>query len=111
MVDNPNKVTPGGIVIPDTAESQPVAQVIAFGGGRDGSPSTDPSIHLKVGDLVVMQKYIGTKVEINGTICMLVKWYDIQGRFKFTDHNGVEFAPEIPDDFFSKQVDEKSALA
>jgi len=112
MIDNPNRVTPGGIIIPETAEQQPVAQILAFGPGRDGSPSTVPYGKIEVGDLVVMQKYIGTKVDLNGHICMLVKWYDVQGRFRFVNDKGVEFKPEIPDDFFVKSdEDTKTTLS
>jgi len=100
VVDNPNERTPGGIIIPQTAEQQPVAQVIDKGPGRKDAPSTIPE-DIEVGDLVILQKYIGTKVDLNGTICMMVKYYDVQGILEFYDRHGERFRPEIPEHFFT----------
>lgn len=101
LVDNPNKKTPGGLYIPDTAEAQPVAQVLAVGPGREGIPGTTPSV--EKGDLVVLQKYIGTKIDINGTVCLLIKWYDVQAKLKYTDSLKIEVKPDIPEEFY-KQI-------
>jgi len=111
-IDNPNKVTPGGIIIPETAEKQPLAQVIGFGPGCTGLPQTSPIGILKVGDIVILQRYVGTKVDINGQICMLVKWYDVQAKVIYRDADGNEFNPELPSDFFdtSRVTDKKSTL-
>jgi len=101
-IENPEKVTPGGIIIPDTAEKQPLCQVIGFGTGIAGQPHTDPRGRLKPGDIVILQKYTGTKIDLNGHLCMLVKWYDVQAKIKYTIvETGEEFCPDLPDDYFN----------
>jgi co-chaperonin GroES (HSP10) len=102
-LDNPNRMTSSGIIIPDAHDQAPVAQVLAIGPGRDGVPAADPTGKLAVGDLVLMAKSIGTKVEYNGVVAMMVKWYDLQGKFRFYDREtGEEYVPEINEDMFQR---------
>lgn len=103
-IDNPEKVTPGGIIIPDTAEKQPLCQVVGFGDGITGRPETDPRGKLSVGDIVILQKYIGTKIMLNGHVVQLVKWYDVQAKIKYTiAGTGEEFNPSLPEDYFNSE--------
>lgn len=71
----PNK-TPGGIYLAPTQEEQEFARVIAVGPGREGVPGTSPSVDQ--GDVIILARFIGTKVMMNGSEHLLVKWYDIQ---------------------------------
>ena len=102
-VDNPNQRTPGGIWMPETAEQQPIAQVVAWGKGRKEVPSSIPD-DLEEGMLVVLQKYVGTKIGLNGKVHMIVKYYDIQAKLVFYNEDGTEFIPELPEEFFQKTM-------
>jgi co-chaperonin GroES (HSP10) len=103
-IDNPETVTPGGIIIPNTADKQPLCQVVGFGDGITGNPATDPRGKLQVGDIVVLQRYTGTKIMLNGHVVQFVKWYDIQGKVKYTvAESGEEFRPSIPEDYFNSK--------
>ena len=57
----------GGIIIPDSAKEKPQeAKVIALGTGkRDESGKVTP-FEVKVGDRVLMSKYGGTEIKIDG---------------------------------------------
>ena len=69
--------TKGGIIIPDTAKEKPQeGEVIAAGpGARDESGKLVP-LDLKAGDRVLIGKWTGTEVKIDGE--------DLQGnRLKF----------------------------
>jgi chaperonin GroES len=68
-------VTPGGIVIPDTAQDKKSvwARVIAVGPGRllpDGGPRLDPVC--APGDRVVLEKWDGREFQIDGRDLLLV---------------------------------------
>ena len=72
--------TPGGIIIPDTAQEKPMqGEVIAVGpGGRDESGKLIP-IDVKSGDLVLFGKWSGTEVKLDGTEYLIMKESDIMG--------------------------------
>jgi chaperonin GroES len=67
--------TKSGIVLPDTAKEEKPQQgeVIAIGKGccEEGEPE------LKVGDMVVFDKYAGTKVNIKDEEYVIIKFEDI----------------------------------
>jgi chaperonin GroES len=70
----------GGIIIPDTAKEKPMqGEVIAIGpGGRDEAGKLMP-IDLKVGDLILFGKWLGTEVKIDGKELLIMKESDIMG--------------------------------
>ena len=70
----------GGIIIPDTAKEKPSqGEVIAVGpGGRDESGKLIP-IDLKDGDRVLLGKWSGTEVKIDGEELLIMKESDIMG--------------------------------
>ena len=72
--------TAGGIIIPDTAKEKPSqGEVIAVGpGGRDEAGKLIP-IDLKVGDKVLLGKWSGTEVKIDGQDLLIMKESDILG--------------------------------
>jgi chaperonin GroES len=72
--------TSGGIIIPDTAKEKPMeGEVIAIGpGGRDETGKLIP-IDVEVGDRVLLGKWSGTEVRIDGEELLIMKESDIMG--------------------------------
>lgn len=72
--------TTGGIVIPDSAKEKPMrALVVAVGNGKlldDGKLHT---LAVKIGDLVLIGKYSGTEVKLNGKEYVVLREDDIMG--------------------------------
>ncbi len=57
----------GGIIIPDTAKEKPMeAKVTAVGKGKVTEDGKLLSMEVKVGDKVLIGKYAGTEVKIDG---------------------------------------------
>ena len=72
------KLSAGGIVIPDSATEKPIkGEVIAVGTGKvlDNGQLRAPQV--KVGDKVLFGKYSGTEVKLDGTDLLVVKEDDI----------------------------------
>jgi chaperonin GroES len=71
------ETTKSGIVLPGTAKEKPQeAQVVAVGPGGivDGK---EVRMEVKVGDKVIISKYSGTEVKLNGEEYTIVKQDDI----------------------------------
>ncbi len=61
------ETTKGGIIIPDTAKEKPQeAKVIAVGQGRIGDDGKVIPLEVKKGDKVLIGKFSGTEVTIEG---------------------------------------------
>jgi chaperonin GroES len=61
------ETTKGGIIIPDTAKEKPQeAEVIAVGKGRVGDDGKAIPLDVKKGDKVLIGKFSGTEVTIDG---------------------------------------------
>lgn len=73
-------VSAGGIVLPDSAKEKPQeALVISVGtGGRDDSGKLI-EFTVKVNDKVLISKYGGTEVKINGEEHLIISESDILG--------------------------------
>jgi chaperonin GroES len=57
----------GGIIIPDTAKEKPTeAEVIAVGPGKTGKSGKRIAPEVAKGDRVLLGKYSGTEVKIDG---------------------------------------------
>jgi chaperonin GroES len=72
------RLSAGGIVIPDTATEKPIkGEVVAVGEGKllDNGSVRKPSV--KKGDKVLFGKYSGTEVKLNGTEYLVVREDDI----------------------------------
>ena len=72
------KLSAGGIVIPDSATEKPIkGEVIAVGGGKvlDNGQLRTPQV--KVGDKVLFGKYSGTEVKLDGAELLVVKEDDL----------------------------------
>jgi chaperonin GroES len=72
--------TKGGIIIPDTAKENPQeGEVIAVGpGARDESGKLVPP-DLKAGDRVLLGKWSGAEVKIDGEDLLIMKESDVMG--------------------------------
>jgi len=57
----------GGIIIPDSAKEKPSEGVVkALGTGKTGDDGKKVAFEVKVGDRVLVSKYGGTEVKIDG---------------------------------------------
>ncbi|MBQ6475725.1 MAG: co-chaperone GroES [Clostridia bacterium] len=71
------ETTKSGIVLPTAAQEKPqMAEVIAVGpGGKvDGK---DVEMQLKVGDKVIISKYAGTQVKMDGNEYTIIRQSDV----------------------------------
>ncbi len=72
------KMSSGGIVIPDSATEKPIkGEVIAVGAGKALDNGSVRAPQVKVGDKVLFGKYSGTEVKLDGTDLLVVKEDDI----------------------------------
>lgn len=82
------ETTKGGIVLPGAAQEKPqVAEVVAVGPGGDCSCGSDCKctpehncgciMDVKVGDKVLLNKYAGTEVKLDGEEYTIVRQTDI----------------------------------
>jgi len=66
--------TPGGIIIPDTAKEKPQeCKVIAVGPGKILENGEIRKVAVKEGDRVLIGKYAGTEIKINGEEHIIVR--------------------------------------
>lgn len=72
------RLSAGGIVIPDTATEKPIkGEVVAVGEGTVLDNGTTKKPAVKKGDKVLFGKYSGTEVKLNGTEYLVVREDDI----------------------------------
>ena len=72
--------TAGGIIIPDTAKEKPQeALVVAVGTGKHDDSGKKIEFTVKKGDKVIISKYGGTEVKLDGHIHLLLREDDILG--------------------------------
>jgi len=70
----------GGIIIPDTAKEKPQqAEVVAVGSGRILENGTRVPLTVKAGDKVLVGKWSGTDIKIDGTEYLILKEDEILG--------------------------------
>ena len=69
----------GGIIIPDAAKEKPMqGTVLAVGKKRD-KDGKEIAFDVKAGDTVLLPKYGGTEVKLNGKKLQLVREEDLLG--------------------------------
>ncbi|MCB1602199.1 MAG: co-chaperone GroES [Lysobacterales bacterium] len=74
------RVSAGGIVIPDSATEKPVrGEVIAAGNGKILENGSVRPIAVKAGDKVLFGKYSGTEVKVDGEELLVMREEDIMG--------------------------------
>jgi chaperonin GroES len=72
------RLSAGGIVIPDTATEKPIkGEVVAVGEGKVLDNGQVRTLKVKTGDKVLFGKYSGTEVKLNGTDYLVVREDDI----------------------------------
>ncbi|OFV87673.1 MAG: co-chaperone GroES [Acidobacteria bacterium RBG_16_70_10] len=70
----------GGIIVPDTAKEKPMqAEVRAVGSGRILDNGQRVPLTLKAGDKVLIGKWSGTEVKIDGEEYLILKEDEILG--------------------------------
>jgi chaperonin GroES len=70
----------GGIIIPDTAKEKPqVAKVISVGTGRITDEGKTIPLDVKVGDHVLIGKYAGTEIKLDGVEHLIVREDEVLG--------------------------------
>lgn len=68
----------GGIIIPDTAKEKPQeAKVVSLGTGGTDDDGNEIKFTVKKGDTVLISKYGGTDVKIDGDDLLIVNESDI----------------------------------
>jgi chaperonin GroES len=75
-----NEVKKGGIIIPDTAKEKPQeGEVVALGTGKRDEDGKIIEFTVKKGDRVLISKYGGTEVKIEGESYLIMREDDILG--------------------------------
>ena len=68
----------GGIIIPDTAKEKPQeAKVVAVGSGRVTDDGKVVALEVKKGDRVLVGKYSGTEVKLDGEEHLIIREEDV----------------------------------
>jgi chaperonin GroES len=76
----PKDTAKGSIIIPDTAKEKPMeAVVIEVGEGKLMEDGTVRKLELKAGDRVLIGKYAGTEIEIEGEEHIILREDDVLG--------------------------------
>ena len=73
--------TPGGIIIPDTAQEKPQeGEIISVGPGAiDEKSGKRTPQEVKPGDFVLFGKWSGTEVKVDGEELLIMKESDVMG--------------------------------
>ena len=72
--------TPGGIIIPDTAQEKPSeGVVVSVGSGVRGKDGKTVALDIQSGDKVLFGKWSGTGIKIDGDDLLIMQESDIMG--------------------------------
>jgi len=72
------RMSAGGIVIPDSATEKPVrGKVLAVGNGKILDNGEKRALDIKVGDNILFGKYSGTEVKVDGDELLVMREEDI----------------------------------
>jgi chaperonin GroES len=70
----------GGIIIPDTAKEKPQeGEIVAVGPGRLNDEGKRIALEVKKGDRVLVGKYSGAEVKIDGTDYVILREDEVLG--------------------------------
>ncbi len=70
----------GGIIIPDTAKEKPMeAEVVAVGQGKRLEDGSRAAFEVSAGDTVLIGKYAGTEIKLDGDEYLILKEDEILG--------------------------------
>lgn len=68
----------GGIILPDNAKKkQELAEVIAIGTGKKEKNGTTTPVPVKVGDIIIMEKYSGQEITLENEEYSILRGEDI----------------------------------
>lgn len=77
------KLSPGGIVIPDSATEKPMrGEVLAVGEGKLLDDGTVRALALKEGDKILFGKYSGTEIKLDGEDIVVMREDDVLAIFE-----------------------------
>ena len=72
------RMSAGGIVIPDSATEKPSkGEVIAVGNGKQLDNGDTRALDVKAGDQILFGKYSGTEVKVDGEDLLVMKEDDV----------------------------------
>lgn len=72
------ETTKSGIVLPGSAKEKPqVAEIVAVGPGTVTEDGKEIKMEVKVGDKVLISKYAGTEIKLDGVEYTILKQSDI----------------------------------
>ena len=71
--------TVGGIIIPDSAKEKPMQGKVIAVGKKTDKDGKELSFDVKAGDTVLLPKYGGTEVKLDGKKLQLVREEDLLG--------------------------------
>ena len=72
------RMSAGGIVIPDSATEKPVrGEVLAIGNGKILDNGEKRALDISVGDAILFGKYSGTEVKVDGEELLVMREEDI----------------------------------
>jgi chaperonin GroES len=72
------RMSSGGIVIPDSATEKPIrGKVLAVGNGKILDNGEKRALDISVGDTVLFGKYAGTEVKVEGEELLVMREEDI----------------------------------
>ncbi|GAC1625736.1 MAG: co-chaperone GroES [Nevskia sp.] len=76
------KKSAGGILIPDSAAEKPLkAEVVAVGPGKRTDDGKLQALDVKAGDTILIGKYSGTEVKVDGADLVILREDDILAVF------------------------------
>ena len=72
------RMSSGGIVIPDSATEKPIrGEILAVGNGKILDNGEKRSLDVSVGDTILFGKYSGTEVKVDGEELLVMREEDI----------------------------------
>jgi chaperonin GroES len=79
-LEEAEKTSPGGIIIPESAKEKPQeGEIMAVGPGKMQENGTVLPMNVKAGDRVLFGKYAGTEVKIDNEDYLIMREDDILG--------------------------------
>lgn len=77
---DPETKTVGGLFVPQNAQNESnICTVVAVGDGRLGENGKITPLKVEAGMTVVIGKYAGTEVKLNGEECLIVREDELLG--------------------------------
>jgi len=74
----PEEVTKGGIILPDTAQEKPMeGEIVAVGVGKVADDGKLIKMELKAGDKVLYGKYSGSEIKIDDQEYLIMRESDV----------------------------------